>query len=81
MLVGKHGLEKNDCRDAASDRSRQASCQVGSILLTIVTTLEGSSGIEWEIRSSSRLSFAGQRKQLHALRGIDDHGILHGPSG
>ena len=47
--------------------------------MSIVIAIEGSSGIEWETRQSSTLHFASRRRHLHALRGIDDQGVLPGP--
>ena len=49
--------------------------------MIIVIALKGSRGIEWETRQSSTLHFANRRKQLHALRGVDGQGVLHGPPG
>ena len=37
--------------------------------------------IKWETKQSSTLHPARRRRCLHALQGIDGHGILHGPPG
>ena len=69
------------CRGTAAGWSRSVSCAVRSTPLTLVIALEGSSGIEWEPRQFSTPHFASRRRQLHALRRVDDQGVLHGSPG
>jgi hypothetical protein len=54
-LLDKRRAMENACRGAAA--GRYVSCQVRSKLLRIVIAIEGSSGIEWEIRRSFTLHF------------------------